>query len=172
MAGQGKVGEEEVFDGWRGKLNKSVAEVIEDISTLKSTADCPRVKLKYQSKNQWSTFQFTHVVAPHGRCCKVIRPSLADEEPMKGVVLFANTTFEYRIFLTDQHSASLFYQRKFNIIGQPLITSFTGRKFIIAKMKEERSFEGNKNLKCREYDWVGQFGEVILLVTFHINSLM
>ena len=129
----------------------SVADVILNISNIKTIEDCPYSRVAMQDDGRpgsdegalrfgelllvVSNYTLTPFIAPFGRCCEVVKPKIAETNTISSfAVKGSSPEVEYKVFIVDQTSASSFMKEKFHIIGETLKTGI-GRRFISMKLK-------------------------------------
>ena len=157
------------FIGWAGNRNNSedVSEVIKDISTLKTTDDCP---LTYHSliwsKGEYTTsiyFNLTRALYPYHRCCRIITPKLSMYQPIFGVhiALSNSSSLKFKMFLADKLIDSYFDLHKARMLGDKIVSG-EDDSFITYKIQilEDISLDDPRN-PCIDYKVKGEYGGCI-----------
>ena len=68
---------------WIGNQTKmNITEVADQVSTVKTSKDCPLVEARFQRNGNKYIFldvELTRAMYPNGRCCRVIKPKEAEK---------------------------------------------------------------------------------------------
>ena len=167
---------------WNGNSSKSVYEVYDKITLLKSVTECPKdssfwytKKLKDFEGNLVGekpiNFNLTMALYPNHKCCKAILPNLEDVDIIKGIRIADrshnfNTNFRsYKLYLSDQISDSPFTLAKnFNLGDEITITNnetIELHKRYKVKVSQENHVEGDQKYPCINYVKHGEYGECL-----------
>ena len=120
---------------WKGNLTNVTTEQVEnDLTTFSSLKDCPGAE---KDKNQYAfarlgkkhllEYKLTKPIYPIGRCCQANIPGLAHGSLENIAIVDNDTSYGgFRIFLTDQRSATDFEMDQLRMSG-PMIEAEVGR---------------------------------------------
>ena len=136
------------------------------ISTIKTTADCPRAVANFKVKNKKLRTELSLVVSrgvyPSGRCCTAITPPEAEKYPVYELDFLMDNGNQinenikgFKILLSDQTSSSIFQLDKFNTEGSGLEIDLRegGYRKYRLKMFEEVHLEEDPKFPCRIYSF-------------------
>ena len=160
--------------GWSGKgmgseANKTVDEVLKEVSTIKSMEDCPMTIAHYEkdlaTKTKIVPMSLTKPVHPFGICCKTDIPETPREfESMVNVRVSSNNSGLFRglrIFLTDQNSASEYELNQLRVNGPSIECSNNQLLLYRAKVYEDVDLENDPQSKCRNYEEGNSFHQCL-----------
>ena len=165
--------EETKLIGWKGNGNKTVQEIIDDISILNSPEDCPatRVVLLHSNSETFVPIEMslTRVIHPGGRCCQANIPRDVHNSTIWGltfrVYLKNNLPLVngFQIFLSNRESANNFHGKKFNIDGVELKASTEKLGYMLynLKMFKEIFLENNEKFSCKTYGYNGEYSKCL-----------
>ena len=163
--------------GWRGnQTNKSVKEVLNDISVLKTVDDCPSPEQSFYwyepnemdpENIQFMKFELTRGLSPHFVCCKVVNPEDENGKTMNGISISLNASnISYKsmkVLLSDKMSSSVFTQHDTNIWGDHIETPKEDNGYFHYKVKlsKEENLENDPNYPCIDYKQAKKFHQCI-----------
>ena len=160
--------------GWLGnQTDINVNKVADDISKIKTIADCPQLVAKFEIDGNLVDipvrFNLTKVKFPTGRCCRALRPQEAETYDINYIYLhhyfsnFTNFTDAFNAYISDTKSATFFEPQKFAIEG-PKLNCFIRRPGWIdykVKVLEEIHLEDDPHFPCRNYEYDGEYNECL-----------
>ena len=123
------------YVGWLGnQTGLSAREVIRNISTIKTSQDCPSVTALFEINGTLETRDFlspilTRPIHPNGRCCRPEPPQLARIHPIYELRIKYNESENFRgfrVILSNPLTFSIFEQNKFQMEGINLDTEKSG----------------------------------------------
>ena len=159
--------------GWIGNGTEDVKKVSHDISTLKSMADCGNQSTLWfdgigssrSSVDVPVKYKLTRALSPYHVCCKVIPPNVSQSHP---VTLFnfyyskVTLVDAYKVFLTDQLTASMFDQYKSSVmLGNEIVSSDTGATIYKVKIMEYDHLQNDPKYSCYDYKVRGEYANCI-----------
>ena len=158
--------------GWRGNQTmKSVKEVLNEISVLKTVDDCPSVEHSYVWYEPNKTdpvdykllnFELTRGLFPSPICCKAVNPN-GYKNAINGIEIAFNASNKayksMKVIISDTISSSVFKQHDQNLIGDKLRTPKEENGYFHYKVKlsKEVNLENDPNYPCIDYNIVGQY---------------
>ena len=158
--------------GWRGNpTRKSVKEVLNEISVLKTVEDCPSVEHSYvlYEPNEKDpvdykliNFELTRGLFPSPICCKVVIPEGYKNEINAIEIAFNGSNKAYKsmkVIISDKISSSVFKQHDPNLIGDKIRTPKEENGYFHYKVKlsKEVNLENDPNYPCIDYYVAGQY---------------
>ena len=144
-------------DGWSGNSSASIERIIEDMSVLKSAADCPVLRDDETYKPLNLNFVLTMSVFPYGRCCRAAIQENNDKvQKMYFRVKLKDNLPQvegFQMFFSSQESSHIHKLNKFNTFGNYLITSKndSGYAMYVVKLHEDIQLEDDPKTNCKNY---------------------
>ena len=167
--------------GWAGNKSEGVKKVIEEVSILKSTEECPTAIFwfpKNMSQVQ-ADLKLAKALNPHHICCQVIPPNLSQTSPLISVHLFLSNNSHilnifsvknnserspvqsFEVFLADKMTASLYDQHRTILDGDKIVSDNSGFMKYKVKIIEEERLEGDPKYPCIDYMNRGQYAKCV-----------
>ena len=165
----------EFLHGWSGNQSDvSTEQILHDISVMKTEADCPSARVKFEEKGRMIksklSLKLTRPTYPHGRCCKLKLPKRGSSSVLHQIYFriflskYKNKKIKrFKMFLSDPVTASPFQENQ--MIGGSLQTELIdleakediGYNIYKVKVHEEIHLEDNPSYICRSYSSPGQY---------------
>ena len=108
-----------------GRHSNDVKEVLKEVSTLKSTADCPFGFHRFADDKSQANYSLTKALYPYHLCCRIIPPKISQSYPVTYLNIYFNRSSHYRsfkVFLADQLTASFYDLHKRTMLGEDLVS--------------------------------------------------
>ena len=160
--------------GWNGNATNMNENILDDISVIKSTKDCPYFVALFEhnfdaNKATNGSYTLTNPIFPNGRCCKVflnekekisriMRVGLKVDPPKNSPSLLEG----FRLFMIDKKNSHVLklgnsYKNGFDLTA---ILNDTGSKYYNVKITEEFDLEQDPKVSCRNYANAHGYSEV------------
>ena len=158
-------------NGWIGNSSKSVENINEEISLLKSEKDCPFLSAlfdenNYSKKYENIQFEMTETSYPNGRCCKAKIPSKSQENVliklwMRMLINDTNNSMihGFQMYFVSQES---YHILKLNTNGIPMTaeSKYKGYMKYEVRVQNIRNLVEDPKIRCKNYPKVNGYNEV------------
>ena len=150
--------------GWSGNKSENLKDVMKEVSTLKSTADCPLGFHRFANDRSRADYSLQKVLYPYHICCRVIAPKISQSNPLTYLNIYFNSSSHYRsfkVFLADPLSTSFYDLHKRIMLGDELVSDENGWMNYNVKIMENRYLEGDPKFPCTDYKIRGEYATCI-----------
>ena len=158
------------FIGWGGNNSEDVEKVSEDISTLKTTDDCPQT-----NENQfWYVnddkslaydvirFELSKSLYPNSVCCKSILPNISRFYPPQMIQFAFDMSESFKIIMEDPKAASYFILHNSLLVGGEIYsTKDKGFMNYKVQLTEDEKLEDDPAYHCIDYKVGGKYADCI-----------
>ena len=169
--GYQKNGTRKLFIGWSGNSSASQADIINNISLLKSKEDCPFsndsfVKFDDDFQNLLE-FELTDALFPYHRCCKVTIPAQSKSRVLSFVHISMKEKEKpyssYFLYLSDQITYTRYEPLGTRMSGKDIIPApfLNAARIFKISLTEEEHLEVDPNYECIDYKRQQKYDECL-----------
>ena len=170
--GHGYLSEYELLTWLGNQTVMSITEVADKVSSIKSLDNCPKVYGTFKTHGQKQikeitlSLELTRVSYPRGKCCRVIKPKEAENNYVSYIsfyIALKTLTTAFKVFLSDQRSASLVQPPQFIMHGPRLKIDPKQEVLKVYRVQilEEIHVEGDPQYPCRNYKVNGEYNQCL-----------